>query len=332
MKLYDLENHMYDLATMEVVSKRKEYPIYDPDAKKWYWSDKMVMEFSYLYGALTDIGDGRIALMDRNDITTAVLSTSMGVEDLEASVAIDLTKKINDSIYAATQKYPGRFLGSAALPVWDVNASVKELERCVNELGFVSWHTHSNYGKLTCEAEQFLPIWEAAADLGIYVYLHPTLPAYAEIAGYADFGYTLSAPGLGFTADTMLTTMKIICSGMLDKVPKTKLMLGHFGEAIPFLLERIDNRIAFLPNPLIKNQRKPSDYFRDNIWTTTSGNMSAAAYRCTRDVLGIEKIIYASDYPYESIDDMTNFAKGLEISEEDREWLFFKAAESLILK
>ena len=332
MKLYDLEHHMYDIATMEELAKRKDFPNYDPEGKKWYWSDSMVMDFSYLFGKLTDVDEGRLADMDRVGITTAVVSTSMGMEDLDPSVTVDLCRKCNDTVYGMTQRYPGRFLGSAALPVWDVNESVKELKRCVEELGFVCWHTHSNYGKTTCHNEQFVPIFEAAADLGVYVYLHPTVPAYAEAAGYAEFAYTLSGPGLGFTADTMLTTMKLICSGLFDKVPKTKLMLGHFGEAIPFLLDRIDNRMVFLPNALIKNQKPPSYYFHNNIWVTTSGNMSAAAYRCTRDVLGVEKIIYGSDFPYESIDDMTNFAKELEISEEDRELLFYKVAESLILK
>ena len=332
MKLYDFENHIYDLATIDAMAARKEYPIFDKVTKEWKWGDNVVMDFSYLYGKLTDIDAGRLADMDRVGITTALISSSPGFEDLDPSDSIALCEKCNNSIYGMTQNHPDRFLGTAVLPVYDTNAAIKELERCVNELGFVCWHTHSNYGKTSVHDERFIPIWEAATDLGVFIYLHPTVPAFNAIAGIADFGYTLSGPGMGFTIDTMLTTLKIICNGVFDKVPKARMVLGHFGEALPFLLDRIDNRLAFLPNPLIKSEKNPSDYFRDNIWVTTSGNMSPEAYRCTRDVLGAEKIIYGSDFPYESIDDMTNFIKNLDQTDEEREMLFFKNAETLLGK
>ncbi|MCL2493235.1 MAG: amidohydrolase family protein [Clostridiales bacterium] len=332
MKLYDLENHFYDLATVEALANRKGYPYYDKTHKVIRWTEQITMAFDAIHDKLVDVGEGRLATMDRVGITTAVISPSQALEELDPSESVGLTKKNNDTVYEMTQRYPGRYLGSAALPVKDVSAACKELERCVRELGFVCWHTHSNYTDAAANDERFVPIFETAAELGVYVYLHPTLPTYnGQIyAGLGDFDFTLAGPGAGFTVDTMLTTLKLIASGLFDRVPKTKLVIGHFGEAIPFLLDRIDNRLSFMPNPKLRNQRKPSDYFRDNIYVTTSGNMSAAAFRCTRDVLGIEKIIFGSDYPYEGIDAMTDFVKNLELTEEERELLFFKNAEKLL--
>jgi predicted TIM-barrel fold metal-dependent hydrolase len=265
--------------------------------------------------------------MDRTGITTAVISPSQGLEELDPSESVTLTRKNNDTTYALTQKYPGRYLGSAALPVKDVAASCKELRRCVNELGFVCWHTHSNYTDESVEQEKFVPIFETAAELGVYIYLHPTLPVHKDII---EYGFTFAGPAAGFTVDAYLTVMKLIVNGIFDRVPETKIVLGHLGEAIPFLLDRIDNRLHFLPNDKIKNQKKPGAYFRDNIKVTTSGNMSPAAFRCAKDVLGIENITFGSDYPYENIDEMTNYVKALDLTEDERALLFYKNAEQLM--
>lgn len=329
MKLYDLEHHFWDVATVDAMENRrgKGYPYFDRDAKAIVWTDKVSMKFDAIREKIMDTDEGRLSTIDRVGITTAVVSASQALEELDPSESIPLTKKNNDAIYEMSQRYPGRYLGSASLPVKDVDAACKELRRCVEDLGFVCWHTHSNYVDECISDERFIPIFETAADLGVYIYVHPTLP----VAPYLeDYGFTLMGPGFGFTADAMLACLKIIVSGLFDKVPATKLVLGHFGEAIPFLLDRIDNRLGFLPNPKLKNKRLPSDYFRDNIWVTTSGNMSDAAFRCTKDVLGIEKIIFGSDFPYESIDDMADFVKNLELTDDERELLFFRNAEGLM--
>ena len=328
MKLIDLENHFFDAAVIEAMVNRKDgYPRFDMEKKLMHWTAKVTMPCSFLYDRLVDVGDGRLAIMDRVGISTAVISHSQALEELDPSESIDLAKRSNDTVYEMTQNYPGRYLGSAILPVKDVDAACKELTRCVKELGFVAWHTHSNYGDEWPYEEKFVPIFETAADLGVYVYLHPTLPVYA---GMEDLDFTFAGPGAGFTVDTILSTLKLITSGLFDRIPKIQLVLGHFGEGLPFLLDRTDNRLNFLPNPKLKNQRKPSDYFRDNIYVTTSGNMSPEAFRCTRDVLGIEKIIFGSDYTYEDIDAMTDFVKNLELSDEDRASLFYKNAEKLM--
>ena len=327
MKLYDLENHFYDAATVEAMANRKTYPRFDKEDKVVRWSENITMSFDALRDKLVDIGEGRIAAMDRVGITTAVVSASQALEELDPSESIGFTRSSNDTLYEFTQRYPGRYLGAAILPVWDTDAACKELERCIRELGFVCWHTHSNYSGATPHEERFAPIFETCAGLGAFVYLHPKLPDYA---GLDEFGFSFAGAAAGFTVDTMLTTLKLILSGLFDRVPETKLVLGHFGEALPFLLDRIDNRVSRMPNPKTKNLRLPSEYFRDNIWVTTSGNMSHAAFRCTRDVLGIEKIIFGSDYPYEDMGEMTDFIKALEITEEERELLFFRNAEKLL--
>lgn len=327
MKLIDFENHFYDLSTIEAMEKRSGYPHYDRSENIIQWNSKIKMPQGPLLDRLLDIGEARLAVMDKVGITTAVISTAQGVEDQPPSESISLAKKTNDAVYELTKRYPGRYLGSAILPSLDVEAACAELERCVKELGFVAWHTHSNYGIGSPEQERFLPLFEKAAELGVYIYLHPTLPKAEELFGY---GFTFAGPGAGFTVDTMLTVLKLIVSGIFDRVPETKLLIGHLGEALPFLLDRIDNRMNFLPNPSLKNKYKPSHYFEENIMVTTSGNMSPAAFRCTKDVLGIENILFGSDYPFEGVEEMVEFVTELELTQNERELLYYKNAENLI--
>lgn len=140
----------------------------------------------------------------------------------------------------------------------------------------------------------------------------------------------LAGPGLGFTVDTVTTLLRMVVSGLFDEIPSLRLVLGHLGEGLPFLLDRIENRIKFLPNPAIRCRRPLRYYFQHNIWVTTSGNMSPEAFRCTQDVLGMDHILFASDYPYESVEDMMAFLRGIPLNEADYARLYYQNAEALL--
>jgi len=213
------------------------------------------------------------------------------------------------------------------LPTKDIEKALKEMERCVKELGFVCWHTHSNLRGACLDEPEFLPLFEKAAELGIYIYLHPNLPDMPELHKY---GFTVAGPGVGFTVDTMLAVLKLLAGGVFDIVPETKMVIGHLGESIPFLMDRIDNRFNFIPNTKLKNKELPSYYFHKNIMVTTSGNMSKAAFECTKEVFGIENIMFGSDYAFEDAQEMVNFVTSLDLTTEERELLFYKNAEKLL--
>ncbi len=327
MKLYDLEHHFYIKDTIDAMQKRKGYPNYDAQKDVINWYEGLSMPQGPLLDKLLDLSEERVKLMDELGISTALLSTSQGVEDLDTEDAIELARKTNDAVYELTQRYPGRFLGSAILPTKFVDEAVEELERCAHELNFVCWHTHSNLRGASLEEERFRPLFRKAAELGVFIYLHPNLPNMPDLFKY---GFTVSGPGAGFTIDTIAAILKLIASGVFDEVPDTRMLIGHFGEAIPFLMDRIDNRFSFIPNENLKNRNAPSYYFHNNIQVTTSGNMSKEAFECTKNVFGIENIMFGSDYPFEDPREMVDFVHGLDITEEERELLFFKNAEKLL--
>ena len=310
----------------DALAARTEPPYYRADTDLITWSGTITMPQGALLQRLLAVGEARIAMMDALGIDCAVLSCSPGAEQLEPAESVRVCRATNDALAALTRQFPGRYLGSAVLPVKDISAAVAELERCVTELGFVAWHTHSNYGDTSPDGVRYRPLFQKAADLGIYVYLHPQL---ANSSRVDDCGFPVAGPGLGFTMDTITTLTRMIISGLFDEVPELNLMLGHLGEALPFLLERMDNRLKFLPNPKAKNQHDFSYYFRHNIYVTTSGNMSAEAFECTRRVLGLERILFGSDYPFENAEDMVEYIHNLPLGQREREALYFRNAEAL---
>jgi len=329
MKLIDFENHFYDECFMDTLKKRDTAPYYNPDTEIVTWSEAIKAPFGKLVPLLLEVGEGRLAKMDQVGISTAILSCSPGVEDLDLSESIDVARKTNDALYELTKKYPDRYMGTAILPVGDIQASLDELSRCVNELGFVSWQAHSNFGDTFLDNERYLPILKKAADLGVYVYLHPQLPTDLRVD---DLGFPVAGPGLGFTVDTMIAITRMVVKGIFDDIPGLKMVLGHLGEALPFLLKRMDNRMKFLPNPIAKNTHDFSYYFKNNIWVTTSGNMCNEAFACARNVLGLDRILVGSDFPYEDINEMLQFVKDLPLGEADRKKLYYENAEALGIK
>lgn len=325
--IIDFENHFYDESLIRTLASRSRMPFFRPEEDSIYWSEDIVMPQGSLLPQLLDMGEQRVRLMDEVGIDIAVLSSSAGPEQLDLEESVQVCRLSNDTLAELVSRYPSRFYGSAILPVCDIKAACDELERCVKKLGFVAWHTHSNYGDTAPDMEIYRPLFHKAVELGIYVYLHPELPQDDRMKG---FGFTFAGPGHGFTVDTATTLMRMILTGLFDELPDLKVMLGHLAEGLPFLLERIDNRIKFIPNPAIRIQHDVSHYFKRNIWVTTSGNMSKEAFECTKNVLGIDRILFGSDYPFESAGDMMNFIKGLPLLKHEVRQLCFENAKNVI--
>ncbi len=335
---YDFEHHFYHPEVLKYLSTRTVAPKYD-------WDKQIIQTREGLSGAfafplnnpettimldLQEFGENRIKMMDKVGIDVAVMSSSQAVEEFPREEAIKYARISNDAVATMMKRYPNRIMGAAILPTPFVDDAIAELKRCVNELGFCLWHTHSNYYKNGhLYEEKYLPLFEVAANLNCPFYVHPENPDDDDMK---DMGYIYSAPGLGFGLDTMKTTLRIILNGTFDLFPNLKMIIGHFGEYYPFILDRLDNRFSMFTEPQIKAKHPISYYFKNhNVFVTTSGNMSKHAFECTKGTLGIDSIIFGSDYPYENFVDMTNFINGLDISEQERQKIYCDNAEKYLL-
>lgn len=282
---------------------------------------------------MTDLGELRLRDMDDSGIAKQILSlTSPGVQIFDAATGTSLAQLSNDYLASAIEKHPGRFHGLAAIAPQDPAAAVKELERGVRKLGLkgviVNSHTRGEY----LDDPKFWPIFEAAAALNVPIYLHPNTPPPAMIGPFLERG--LDGAIFGFAVETGLHMLRIIVSGVFDRFPGLRMVLGHLGEALPYWLFRIDfmHRAMVAANryPAVKKlDRKPSDYFKENIYVTTSGMAWQPPILYAQSVLGVDRVLYAMDYPYQFVPEEVKVTDELPISDADKRKLYQTNAESL---
>lgn len=247
---------------------------------------------------LFDLGDGRLAKMDSAGIDVQLLSlVAPGVQNAPADEALALAKLANDRVAAAVRAHPTRFAGLAAVAPQRPEETAEELRRAVGTLGLKGAIVNGHTAGVYLDAPQFRPIFRAAASLRVPVYIHPREPLPA-MAVAAVPGFTV---GWGYGVETGTEAIRLMASGIFDELPDLVIVLGHLGETLPMLLERLDNRYQWETAllGLKRLQRLPSDYFRHNFAVTTSGMNYLRPLRMTIDALGIDRVLFAADYPME---------------------------------
>lgn len=271
---------------------------------------------------MVDTEGVRLQEMDAAGVDHQVLSlTAPGTNPLAAAQAIDLARIANDHLGEIVRNRPDRFSGLAAVPFTAPDAGAAELDRAVGELGLKGAILNSHVRDRYTDAPEFLPFFEAAASLGVPVYLHPNAPAAGLFKHLHDRG--LDGSMYGFGVDTGLHLMRLVVSGVFERFPTLKLVVGHLGEAVPFWLNRIDymygkqvatGRYAHVkPLPL-----KPSEYIRRKVWITTSGMPWHDEIMFVRRMMGADRVMYAMDYPYQYEPAEVELQDGLPLTDEER--------------
>ena len=273
---------------------------------------------------LQDLGEARLKRMDEMGIDVQVLSlTTPATQILEASEAVRLARRSNDLAARAVAAHPDRFQAFATLPTPDPNQAVRELERCVSELGMKGAMLTGRTGDIPLDAPRFLPVFEAAARLKAPLYLHPQIPLKAvRDIYYTGFGDTLdaifAAGGWGWHADTGIQALRLILSGLFDRLPALQLILGHWGEVILFYLDRIGP--AFARGATGKLQRPIDEYIKSNFYVTPSGILSQRYLRNAIEIMGVDRVMFSVDYPFVTVPDAPKFLadSGLTATEQEK--------------
>jgi 5-carboxyvanillate decarboxylase len=281
-------------------------------------------------GRLTlDLGEGRIAAMDAAGIDLALLSLSTvaNLQMLEVDEATALARTANDQLAKAVAGRPDRLAGLACVAPQDPDAAAAEIERAISALGLsgviVNSHTRGEY----LDAPRYQPLFAAAEACGAPLYLHPSLLPAGAVAPYLDYG--LMAAMWGYAADASLHALRIILAGTFDRFPRLQMVLGHLGEHIPFSLSRLDAHHAQTHAKTTPHlQRRPSEYVRDHLVVSTSGmNHAPASIRFCIDELGIDRVMFAADYPFEDADEEVAAFKRVPLSDDERAALTHGNAE-----
>lgn len=273
----------------------------------------------------------RLEKMDEAGIDVQVFSHGApSGQCLSGDDATDLVKRVNDRLAELCARHPKRFAGFAALASHFPDQAADELERCVKDLGFKGAMVHGPSNGEFMDNPRFWPIFERAEALDVPVYMHPAHPMQAVIDAYysdyvKDYPMILSA-GWGFTLEAATMALRMMLSGIFTKHPNLKIILGHLGEGLPFLLERVDESFSRPGGKPVKIR----EIFCNNFYVTTSGFFSTPALLCTMQELGIDRIMYSVDWPYVEFENGTDWLKKIQINPPDMEKLLSGNARKLL--
>jgi uncharacterized protein len=250
---------------------------------------------------LRDLGSARLADMDASGVDLQVIShVAPAAQALEGAEGLARAREANDQLAAAVRAHPDRFAGFATLPTADPRAAADELERATGELGFVGALVNSTLGSngTFLDDGRFGPLLDRFETLDVPLYLHPAPPSAAlREALYSGLppavAARLATGAWGWHAEAGLHVLRMIVTGVFDRHPRLRLIIGHCGEMLPFMLARID---AMLPMA----GSAPSEYLARHVWVTTSGLFSIPPVMCTVQVLGIDRVLFSVDYPFGS--------------------------------
>ena len=186
---------------------------------------------------LQSLGDERLKDMDAGSVNIQVISHAplcANAEDCQRG---------NDELAAACKQNATRFAAFAMLPMLEPEAAAAELERCVKDLGFVGALINNHTDGTFYDSEKYWPVFEKAVELDVPIYIHPAFPSQAMAeyykGNYSDqVAFMLSIASWGWHSDTGLHVLRLFAAGLFDRFPTLKLIIGHDGEMLPFMLDR----------------------------------------------------------------------------------------------
>lgn len=283
---------------------------------------------------LADLGEARLADMDKNGISMQILSISAMDESLENEITDEtfIVKDANDRLAERISRNPDRYIGLATLPLRHPEEAAMELERCITKLGYVGAVVNGTVDGQFLDHPCFEPVLEAAERLDAPIYIHPAPPIkpifdayYAGLPGEAS--HALSISGWGWHTEAGLHALRLILAGVFDRHPHLHVIIGHMGEFLPYCLDRSDLLLSRAAPHLKKRLR---DYFLENFHITTSGYFTLPPFLCALQMVGTERILFAVDYPYSPNAKGKEFLESLPIPKDQLELITHGNAEKLL--
>ena len=285
-------------------------------------------------GELADLGDARLHDMDASGITVQVLSVAgPGADLVPGQQGIDIATAYNDALAESCARHPTRFRGFAHLPLHSPDVAAKELERAVKRLGFHGVLVNGATDGRFLDAPEFEPVLAQAAALDVPIYLHPGIPTAPVRNAYFDglpgnFSFTMALSAWGWHADTAIHVLRLALGGALERHPGLKLVVGHMGEALPFMLDRIDETTAATAKTLYS--RSLRQMITDQVWVTTSGFFTMIPFVAALMAFGVDRLMFSVDYPFASNARARAFLDSLPVSPADKAKIAHGNADKLL--
>jgi 5-carboxyvanillate decarboxylase len=343
MKKIAVEEHFHTQEFVKYLFSRKEWPRRELTeeagermVRDWWSETSFRLLNPRAPNRLIDLDEGRLREMDASGIDMQVLSLSFpGVELFNPADGCAMATAVNDELAEAIKRHPDRLAGFAAIAPQAPEDAADELERAVTRLGMkgavINGHIRGEY----LDDRKYWVILERAEGLGVPLYLHPKMPGPEMIKPYLAYPGLASAM-LGFSAEASLHAMRLILSGVFERYPRLKIILGHLGEALPFWLWRMDSRFEEEKGDPASAayykhfSRTPAEVFRENFYLTVSGMYWEPVLRFVCSVFGSGRIMFATDYPYESTEEAARFMETVGLEGNDAEKIAHLNAERML--
>jgi len=284
--------------------------------------------------ALADTGRGRIAAMDAAGIRMQVLSVpGPGAEIVSGPDGIAIAREFNDRMAQLISAEPERFSAFAHLPMRSASAAADELERAGVECGLNGALISGTVDGKFLDAPEFEPVLARAERLGVPLYIHPGVPPQSVRAAYYDglpgeASFMLAIAGWGWHAEVAVHILRLALSGTLDRHPRLKLLIGHMGECLPTMMDRVER--VFSSYSRTHLDRNPARAIVEQVWVSTSGFSSTAAFLAAFMTFGADRILFSVDYPFGNNSVAVAFLNNLPVSPEDREKIAHQNADALL--
>lgn len=311
-RIIDFHNHYYPPKYIEALERGPSAVRITRDAEGNPWLH-YPGDYNIAVRGHRDIDYREQVLRDEKIDTQIITLTTPGTHVEEPATAARLAALVNDCFAQVVADKRGRFIALATLPLNDPAASVKELRRAMEQLKFRGAMVFSNINGVALWDQRFWKLYEAANELGAVFHIHPTNPVGVE----AMMEYWLM-PLVGFLFDTTLAAAGLVFSGVAERFPKIRWVLGHLGGAIPYLAERLDRGYQAFAECRKNISQPPSTYLKKFYYDTV--NFDPHAIELAISFAGVGQILAGSDYPHQigSIPKMLESIRALKISEEDK--------------
>jgi uncharacterized protein len=272
--------------------------------------------------------------METAGIRMQVLSVpGPGAEIVSGPDGTAIAREYNDRMARLISGEPERFAAFAHLPMRSPSAATDELERAIVECGLKGALISGTIDGKFLDAREFDPVLTTAERLDVPLYIHPGVPPasvraayYDGLPGEASFG--LAIAGWGWHAETAVHILRLALSGALDRHPRLKLMIGHMGEGLATMMERIERVFSGYSNMHL--ERNAARAIVDQVWVSTSGFSSMSAFLPALMTFGADRLLFSVDYPFGNNVAAVAFLKNLPVSPEDREKIAHKNADALL--
>ncbi|KAK7733554.1 hypothetical protein SLS57_000569 [Botryosphaeria dothidea] len=304
----------YEMTGMEAKSMREAKLYIHPNDRDRYMRQ------------ISDINDERVRLADAHGIGYTIVSLTVpGIQGIAGKAEAERrATEVNNWVAEKVKAHPKKLGAFACLSMHDPVQAGQELRRCVTELGFhgalvCNWQHSGPNGEtyLFYDAPEYDAFWKVCQELDVPLYIHPAAPAdviYEKLYAQRKF---LVGPPLSFANAVSLHLMGMITNGVFDRNPNLKIIVGHLGEHLPFDFWRINHWLEDVERPLAIEQgydrfakQTIYDYFKKNIWVTTSGHFSTHTLEYVVREIGAERILFSVDYPYETIENCSAWWDG----------------------